>query len=111
MGEDACSVVSGNQTAVLADFICRDIICVGLFGASGLGCQTLEESEQDQGRKEKEKLERQQKEELDQMKFHFFTNISHEFRTPLALIMTLLGILIKEECDAEKKQRLGFIYP
>lgn len=60
--------------------------------------------------KEKEKLERQQREELDQMKFHFFTNISHEFRTPLALIMTPLGILIKEECDAEKKQRLGFIY-
>lgn len=60
--------------------------------------------------KEKEKLEQKQREELDQMKFHFFTNISHEFRTPLALIMTPLGILIKEEHDAEKKQRLGFIY-
>ena len=60
--------------------------------------------------KAKEEAERLQKEELDQMKFRFFTNISHEFRTPLTLIMTPLGTLIKHEKDQELKKKLGFIY-
>ena len=54
--------------------------------------------------------ERNQKEELNQMKFRFFTNISHEFRTPLTLIITPLEILIREEPDPVRKNKLSLIY-
>lgn len=55
---------------------------------------------------QKEVSERQQIEELNQMKFRFFTNISHEFRTPLTLIITPLDILVKNEKDEKQKKKL-----
>jgi len=49
-----------------------------------------------------EMLEMQKKEllELDKMKTNFFTNISHEFRTPLSLIIGPLTSLIEKTKDA-----------
>lgn len=55
-------------------------------------------------------LQRQQHEELDQMKFRFFTNISHEFRTPLTLIITPLDTILKKMEDGPLKKQLSSIY-
>ena len=44
------------------------------------------------------------------MKFQFFTNISHEFRTPLTLILTPLETLIKQQSDMVLKKKLDSIY-
>lgn len=44
---------------------------------------------------EKERFEKQQIEQLNQEKLVFFTNVSHEFRTPLTLIISHIDILLQ----------------
>jgi len=55
-----------------------------------------------------EKKERLRMEELSEMRSRFFTNISHEFRTPLTLIaVPVEKILRKEALDPEVKKELS----
>jgi signal transduction histidine kinase/ligand-binding sensor domain-containing protein/DNA-binding NarL/FixJ family response regulator len=42
--------------------------------------------------------------ELDRMKIKFFTNLSHEFRTPLSLILSPVDKLIRSSDDSARKQ-------
>ena len=53
-----------------------------------------------------ERARREKEEELHQEKLQFFTNISHEFRTPLTLIIGPLEKLQYEEIDPEKKSNI-----
>ena len=43
-----------------------------------------------------ERIQRENEEKLHQLKLQFFTNISHEFRTPLTLILAPLALLKKK---------------
>lgn len=52
--------------------------------------------ERAKARIENERLEAMRQHELDLMKIKFFTNVSHEFRTPLSLVLTPIERMIKD---------------
>lgn len=55
-------------------------------------------------------LEHEQKIRLNEMKLKFFTNISHDLRTPLTLIITPLQIMINEFANGNLHKRLQTMY-
>lgn len=59
---------------------------------------------------EEERREALRMHELDMMKIKFFTNVSHEFRTPLTLILTPLEKILKQINDAGLQGQLTLIH-
>ena len=53
-----------------------------------------------------EEENRKKQEEINQLKFKFFTNVSHDLRTPLTLIVSPLDEMMKEASDPRQRQRL-----
>jgi signal transduction histidine kinase/ligand-binding sensor domain-containing protein/DNA-binding response OmpR family regulator len=58
---------------------------------------------------EHERHEARRMHELDMMKIKFFTNVSHEFRTPLSLIMAPVDKILKHTEAEEQRHQLQLI--
>ncbi len=58
----------------------------------------------------RERMQAVQQHQIHEMKLRFFTNISHEFRTPLTLILTPLEGLLKKTQDPDDKVTLSIIH-
>lgn len=59
---------------------------------------------------EQERQEAFRMHELDLMKIRFFTNVSHEFRTPLTLILTPLEKILRQTKDEGQRHQFELIH-
>jgi signal transduction histidine kinase/DNA-binding response OmpR family regulator/streptogramin lyase len=57
-----------------------------------------------------QKREAERVHELDLLKLKFFTNVSHEFRTPLSLIMAPVEKMLNQSREPEQKKQYQLIY-
>jgi signal transduction histidine kinase/ligand-binding sensor domain-containing protein/DNA-binding response OmpR family regulator len=81
-----------------------------ILGALLLSRQLILARERLKYKIEKERQDAQQLHELDMMKIKFITNVSHEFRTPLSLILTPLEKLLKGAVDSEHRKQYLMIH-
>jgi signal transduction histidine kinase/ligand-binding sensor domain-containing protein/CheY-like chemotaxis protein len=58
---------------------------------------------------EQERVEAERLHEFDQLKIKFLTNLSHEFRTPISLIMGPIDKLQETEADPDKQGQLNMV--
>jgi signal transduction histidine kinase/ligand-binding sensor domain-containing protein/DNA-binding response OmpR family regulator len=86
-----------------------------LYGAFGIslmfaGRREIQRRERLRNELKFEHLQLEKAKEVDKVKSTFFTNISHEFRTPLALIKgPLQDLMEKYPSDAKTQEKLGLI--
>ncbi len=80
-----------------------------IFGVLLIGRQIILERERLKFEIKRERFEANRMHELDMMKIRFFTNISHEFRTPLMLILNPIEKMIMAVHEPEQNRQLQLI--
>lgn len=69
------------------------------------------EREREHAEREKERILNEREREINEKKISFFTNISHEFRTPLTLIINpVKELLEKNSSEHKEKGELNIVY-
>lgn len=68
------------------------------------------EHEKDKAQYEKEKLLNEKDKEMNEKRISFFTNISHEFRTPLTLIINPIKEFLIDNKLSEETKSLNIVY-
>ena len=66
-----------------------------VLGAMFLQWRSMRKRQRERTERQKQLMERQKMEQITEMKLQFFTNISHDLRTPLTLIISPLEQMIK----------------
>jgi signal transduction histidine kinase/DNA-binding response OmpR family regulator len=81
------------------------------FGIQKLRAKFAIEQERNKAQQliEEERREADRQHEFDQLKINFLTNISHEFRTPISLIMGPVEQLLQQETSSEKSGQLNMV--
>ena len=89
-----------------AFFLYGVVIIAGLLFAR----YRIQRNERIKFKKEQEDQETRRQHELDAMKVHFFTNVSHELKTPLALIITPVEKLLKLPSREDEQRHFQLIH-
>ncbi len=88
-------------TPVAYVFYVLMVLCVVYFVA-----RVVKNKERKRFEQKRHEDELRKQEEINQLKFKFFTNVSHDLRTPLTLIVTPLDAMLKESTDVKQTKRL-----
>ncbi len=89
--------------------LAMSIYIVFIIGGLILTRKLIQQRERMKFAIEQERQEAQRMHDLDMMKIRFFTNVSHEFRTPLTLILTPIEKLLKQAKESDQQNQFQLI--
>ena len=77
-----------------------------IFIAAFLLLRMMKKRQQERAEHQRQMMERQKMEQITEMKLQFFTNISHDLRTPLTLIISPLEQMVKKLEEGKRLDNL-----
>ena len=77
-----------------------------IFIAAFLLLRMMRKRQQERAEHQRQLMERQKMEQITEMKLQFFTNISHDLRTPLTLIISPLEQMVKKMEEGKRPDNL-----